>query len=114
MSFPQKKAHLFKGKKKVFNHVPQFEFSPVTEYYFGVFKTHIPPSTISHMSSLLYQFLKPLVKEKNLKGAIYKNQWTSMLRLITTILFVLLFCYQLLTVKSVKCLDKMSLICILI
>jgi hypothetical protein len=74
-------------KTQFFNHVPQFEFSPVTEQYFGVFKTHIPPSTISHMSSLLYHFLKPLVKEKSLKGAIYKNQWTSKLRLSTTFTF---------------------------
>jgi len=71
----------------LFNYVPQFEFYPVTERCFGVFKTHIPPSTISHMSSLPYRFLKQWVKEKSLKGALYKNQWTSKLRLITTILF---------------------------
>ena len=50
MSIPQK-THLFKEKKLFFNHVPQFEFSPVAEQYFGVFKTLVPPSTISHMSS---------------------------------------------------------------
>jgi len=105
-------AHLF-TETKSFNHVPraQFELSPVTEQYVGAFTA---PSTISHMSSLQYHFLKPLVKEKSLKGAFYKNQWTSKLRLNTTIRFVLLSCYQLLPIKSVNCLDKMSLIYILI
>ena len=109
----QNKPHLFKEKNSflIMSHDLNSILLPSNIL---VFKTHIPPSTISHMSYLLYHFLKPLVKEKSLKGAIYTKQWTSKLRLITTILFVLLFCYQLLTVKSVKYLDKMSFIYILI
>ena len=55
-----------------------------------------------------------LSKKKCLKGVFYEKQSTSKLRLITTILFVLLSCCQLLTFKSVKSLDKISLIYILI
>ena len=109
--YSPKKTHLFKETSKflIMSHNLNYILIPSNVFVFikhTYHRVHFPISTLS--------FPQAISQRKSLKGAFDKNQWTSKLRLITTILFVLLSCYQLLTIKPVAFLDKMSLICILI